>query len=72
MWLGYSDIETDGVWVDHEGKPPAKTYWAPDEPKYWRGRKNCLMVGFTKYDTWHAGDCRNHRIPYACQFPKEE
>ena len=66
MWLGYSDLRQEGVFVDNFHKPPAKTYWHAGEPNN-IGSERFTMLAYHQYGDWNNSNGAT-KLPYACQF----
>ncbi|XP_063739436.1 CD209 antigen-like [Eleginops maclovinus] len=66
MWIGLTDLETEGTWKWVDGTPMTERYWGPNEPNG-KTSENC---GDTKqYDVgnhWNDENC-NVKVFWTCE-----
>jgi len=46
FWAGASDARTEGVWLWRDGSKITYSDWAKDEPDDWKGKEDCLVIGW--------------------------
>jgi hypothetical protein len=58
LWIGYSDFQSEGVWVWASGDPTTYTNWSPGEPNNMNNEDYAHMVGsgFTNHDPGEWND----------------
>merc|ERR1712042_21805 len=65
MWIGASDLETEGTFVWTNGKKLSYTSWGPNEPNG-REKENCVEVNWGKPGLWNDKSCRVSRA-FMCE-----
>jgi len=70
LWLGGSDIGSDGNWRWSDGSPIEKYYWQAGYPKNVQSRDDCMTI-YTgnNVNNWESGDCFR-QLPYVCTVPE--
>merc|ERR1712142_764444 len=66
MWIGASDLETEGTFVWTNGKKLSYTSWGPNEPNG-REKENCVEVNWGKPGLWNDKSCRVSRA-FMCEI----
>ncbi|XP_049900120.1 CD209 antigen-like [Epinephelus moara] len=56
MWIGLTDLQTEGTWKWVDGTPVTKSYWGPKEPNGGSG-ENCGEMKFDSENSWNDGSC---------------
>ncbi|ROL52042.1 C-type lectin domain family 4 member E [Anabarilius grahami] len=63
VWIGLSDIETEGrmIWVDN--KPLNRGFWCKDQPDDYEGNEDCVELFPTKgpVNNWNDVSCSHKR-----------
>ncbi|XP_033939574.2 C-type lectin domain family 4 member M-like [Pseudochaenichthys georgianus] len=66
MWLGLTDLETEGTWKWVDGTPMTERYWGPGEPNG-RTSENCGHIKqFNVGKRWNDGNC-NTKTFWTCE-----
>ncbi|KAL3066795.1 hypothetical protein OYC64_016695 [Pagothenia borchgrevinki] len=66
MWIGLTDLETEGTWKWVDGTPMTERYWGPGEPNG-RTSENCGDI--KQYDLgkrWNDANC-NIKVCWTCE-----
>ena len=64
-WLGITDAEAEGTWLDDSGQPITFTHWDSAEPNDFGGGEDCAV--FTETGKWVDVGCDDERY-FVCQF----
>ncbi|XP_033479011.2 uncharacterized protein LOC117254724 [Epinephelus lanceolatus] len=56
MWIGLTDLQTEGTWKWVDGTQVTKSYWGPKEPNGGSG-ENCGEMKFDSENSWNDGSC---------------
>merc|ERR1719402_45444 len=67
MWLGYSDVREEGVFVDNNYNAPAEYFWRDGEPNN-IGIEPFVELGTHKIPLIWNNNSGTSKRPYACQF----
>jgi len=65
IWLGGTDIASEGSWVWDDGSEWEYTNWQQGEG-YGGKVENCMIL-FSYYNTWYDTSC-SEPLPYICKF----
>ena len=63
VWIGASDLTTEGQWRWVDGSPLAWTHWKPGEPNNYGSGEDCGQM--LADGTWNDAGCAA-ALPYAC------
>ncbi|MED6259464.1 hypothetical protein ATANTOWER_023388, partial [Ataeniobius toweri] len=66
MWIGLTDLETEGTWKWVDGSPLATSYWSDGEPNG-KTTENCGNIKtFTQARSWNDELC-SHSLNWICE-----
>jgi hypothetical protein len=72
LWIGYSDVAVEGLWVWITGEPTMFLNWRSDAPNNGAdtglGPQNCGEMDQGDVGTWNDDEC-NEINPYVCECP---
>jgi hypothetical protein len=70
-WMGFNDVEREGVWAWASGQRVTYTNWdPPDEPNDSGEGEDCGQLNrYYPSATWNDEPCRNF-LPFICEEPR--
>ena len=75
MWIGRTDLETEGTWTNVLGEPVSDyTNWdsSSNQPDNYNGNEHCLMMNFLgRIGKWADFDCNFSMSCFPCQLVEE-
>ena len=69
IWLGINDVETEGVWVDNDGKRISYQNWRYGEPNNADGGEDAVIIGrWNDSSQWNDARIGSQSIYTLCIF----
>ncbi|MFZ5481239.1 MAG: lectin-like protein, partial [Myxococcota bacterium] len=65
LWIGYTDVESEGAWVWISGSNAAFTQWYTGEPND-SGNEDCAATNFGAIGWWNDYPC-SYSLPFVCE-----
>ncbi|XP_035826903.1 uncharacterized protein LOC101854104 [Aplysia californica] len=69
IWLGLSDIATEGSFVWDDGTPLVWSKWSSDDPNNLNKNEDCVFM--RRNEWWVDVPCDNYLRPFVCKRPRE-
>jgi len=68
IFLGATDVVTEGAWKWSDGSPMDFKNWAPNQPSNDHNKQHCLEINFGKFGLWNDRKCDSaYKARYVCK-----
>ena len=63
VWIGGTDIQSEGSWTWSDGSVMSYLHWSPDNPNNQHGNEHCMDI----LTSWNDNNC-NRALKFVCKF----